>query len=59
MEALGQVKEPRYLPLAAVPTALAAHQLIEAVAWWSAGLRPRAGGHPCGPRISVTGDPFG
>lgn len=37
VDALRHVDDRRYLPLAAVPLLLAAHQLIEAVAWW--GLR--------------------
>jgi hypothetical protein len=39
VDALRHVDDRRYLPLAAVPLLLAAHQLIEAVAWW--GLQGR------------------
>jgi hypothetical protein len=37
IDAVRHVDDRRYLPLAAVPLVLAAHQVIEAVAWW--GLR--------------------
>jgi hypothetical protein len=39
VDALRHVDDRRFLPLAAVPLVLAAHQLIEAVAWW--GLQDR------------------
>lgn len=34
VDVLRHVDDRRYLPLASVPLLLAAHQLIEAVAWW-------------------------
>ena len=35
VDAIRQIDDRRYLPLAALPIVLAGHQLIEAVAWWS------------------------